>query len=116
MQDNTLIRCATAQGVTIGRDSSIGHNVLLHDCRIGAEALVGIGSALARGTVLEDRALLAAGGRTVPDQVLEGGWLWGGDPARRIVRLDDGKRELISLTVRVYCVYARNFKAAQAAA
>ena len=32
IQDNTMIRCATAQGVSIGRASTVGHNVTIHDC------------------------------------------------------------------------------------
>ena len=49
IQDNTVIRCSTPQGVDIGRDSTVGHNVTLHDCAIGNGSLIGIGSVVARG-------------------------------------------------------------------
>ena len=79
-----MIRCATAQGVSIGSDSVVGHNVMLHDCVIGDRSLIGIGSTVAAGTVVGDRVLLAAASRTSPGQVLESGWMYAGNPARKL--------------------------------
>lgn len=112
IQDNTRISCA-ASGFRIGRNSTIGHNVLLHDCTIGENSLAGIGAVIAGGTVVEDSVLVAAGAVTEPGQVLESGWLWGGRPARAIARLDERKIELISTTAVTYCQYAQRFKAIQ---
>jgi len=113
IQDNTTIRCSTPQGVGIGRDSTVGHNVTLHDCAIGSGSLIGIGSVVARGTVVEDRVLLAASARTTPGQVLESGWMYGGNPARQMSRLDEGKHTLIDIIIGQYCQYARDFLAAE---
>jgi carbonic anhydrase/acetyltransferase-like protein (isoleucine patch superfamily) len=113
IQDNTVIRCSTAQGVSIGRDSTVGHNVTLHDCVIGNGSLIGIGSVVAKGTVVEDRVLLAASARTAPGQVLESGWMYGGNPARQMSRLDEGKHALIDIIIGQYCQYARDFLAAE---
>jgi len=111
VQDNTLIRCTTGQGVSIGRDSAVGHNVTIHDCTIGDECLIGIGSTVAPGTVVQDRVLLAAAARTEPGQVLESGWLYAGSPARKLSPLDDAKLALTRLIVGQYCEYARDFAA-----
>jgi len=108
IQDNTRIR-STAEGLEIGRDTTIGHNVEMADGRIGARALVGIGSVLAGGTVVEDDVLLAAGSTTEPGQWLETGWLWGGRPARAISRLDTLKRTMMSDIIGQYCAYARAY-------
>lgn len=111
IQDNTVIRCSTGEGVILGRDCSVGHNVTIHDCVVGEESLLGIGSFVAPGTVVGDRVLLAASARTTPGQVLEGGWLYAGDPARKLAPLDAGKVSMISEIVAQYCEYARDFKA-----
>lgn len=116
IQDNTLIRCRPGKAFEIGPDSTIGHNVTLADCRIGQRALVGIGSVVAPGTVIEDDVLLAAGAHTTDGQVLEGGYLWGRRPAVKIAPLDAAKRELIVGTIRMYCCYAQAFAAVQRAA
>jgi gamma-carbonic anhydrase len=110
VQDNTVIRCATPQGVTLGSDTTVGHNVMIHDSVIGNETLIGIGSTVAQGTVIGDRVLLAAAAVTSPGQVLESGWLYAGSPARKRAPLDEGKQMLTRLIVRQYCEYAQDFK------
>ncbi len=116
IQDNTTIRCATAQGVSIGSASTVGHNVTLHDCTIGAKSLIGIGSTVAPGTIIADRVLLAAAARTTPGQILESGWMYAGSPARRFAPLDEIKDALTALIVLQYCQYAQDFSALERAA
>jgi carbonic anhydrase/acetyltransferase-like protein (isoleucine patch superfamily) len=111
IQDNTVIRCTSAQGVTFGRDTTVGHNVTIHDCTIGNETLIGIGSTVASGTIIEDRVLLAASARTEPGQRLESGWLYAGVPARKLAPLDAGKIAMTGMIVEHYCRYAQDFKA-----
>ena len=94
-----MIRCTTAQGVSIGHSSTVGHNVTINDCVIGNQTLIGIGSTVAPGTTIGDRVLLAASARTTPGQVLESGWLYAGAPARKFARLDDAKQALTALIV-----------------
>jgi len=115
VQDNTVLRSGEC-AVTVGADCTIGHNVRLDDCAIGARVLVGMGSTLAPGTAVMDDVLVAAGTHTAPGQVLEGGCLWGGRPARPIARLDERKRQLIQRSAAVYRAYAKAFAATQAAA
>lgn len=113
IQDNTTIRC-TGEGFRIGRDATIGHNVLLHDAVIGHRSLIGIGSTVAKGTVIGDDVLLAAGACTAEGQELESGFLYVGSPARKRVPLDTVKRSMIASTVHDYCHYSLVFNAAQA--
>lgn len=112
VQDNSVL-VAGAGGLAIGDETTIGHNVQLADCRIGARCLVGMGSRIAAGTVIADDAFVAAGCVTEPGQVLEGGRVWGGEPARPIGTLDGIKRETVRLTAVMYSGYAREFRAAR---
>ncbi len=109
VQDNSLLR----GNVVIGADTTIGHNVRMSDCQIGAHVLIGIGSVLAEGTKVGGDVLLAGGSTTTPGQQIEAGQLWAGRPARRIGRLDDGKRAMMKLIVEQYCVYAADYRKAQ---
>jgi gamma-carbonic anhydrase len=63
--------------------------------------------------VVQDRVLLAASARTTPGQLLESGWMYGGNPARQMSRLDEGKHALIDIIIGQYCQYARDFLAAE---
>jgi len=114
VQDNTVIR-AVSRGVTIGADTTIGHNVTMEDCSIGNHCLIGIGSHVAQDTVVEDHVLLAASARTEPGQVLESGWLYAGSPAKKLTPLDQGKRDMIALIIVQYRQYAMDYKAAEQA-
>ena len=112
VQDNCAIH-TQAGGLVIERDTTLGHNVTAGDGRIGPGCLIGMGARLAPGTVVEGDVLLAAGSATDPGQVLESGWLWGGDPARAIAPLDERKRSLIAWTIERYCEYSRSYRALQ---
>jgi gamma-carbonic anhydrase len=109
IQDNTRIRCRPGHRFTIDAGSTIGHNVTLGDCTIGARSLIGIGAVVANGTIVEDDVFLAAGAETTEGQILESGFLWGRRPAIKMVSLDKAKRDLIAMTVEHYCNYARAF-------
>lgn len=108
IQDNTVI-LANHGPVRIGEGVTVGHNVLIQSADIGNQALIGIGSVLAAGTVVEDDVLLAAGAVTLPGQRLTGGALWAGRPARRLGALDDAKRDVIAYGARHYVDYNHDY-------
>jgi carbonic anhydrase/acetyltransferase-like protein (isoleucine patch superfamily) len=99
----------------LGRDTTVGHNVRLADCRIGARSLIGIGCVVAPGTVIADDVLLAAGATTDPGQLLEGGHLWGGRPARILGVLDAEKRTMMTRVVEGYVAHGMAYRQAEAA-
>jgi carbonic anhydrase/acetyltransferase-like protein (isoleucine patch superfamily) len=114
IQDNTVIR-TRGEGVVIGRDTTIAHNVRMADCRIGARSLIGIGASITSGTLIADDVMLAAGATTDPGQILEAGYLWGGRPARILAPLDAEKRAMMIRIVEGYCQHGREYRAAQEA-
>jgi carbonic anhydrase/acetyltransferase-like protein (isoleucine patch superfamily) len=113
VQDNCVL-CTRGDGLVIGRDTTLGHNVRASDGRIGPGCLVGMGALLGPGTVIEADVLLAAGSATDPGQVLTSGWLWGGRPARALSRLDSERRAMMSRTVASYAAYGRAYRKIQA--
>lgn len=110
VQDNSTL-LARKSGIYIGEHSTIGHNVRLNDCHIGDRCLVGMGSCIAEGTVIPDDTFVAAGCITKPGDRLQGGYLWGGAPARILGEMDSVKREIILTTSQVYSEYASNLSA-----
>ena len=114
IQDNTILRAGSGE-IVIGRDTTVGHNVRTGPCRIGDEALVGMGAVLANDTWVQDDVLLAAGSTTTPGQVLESGWMWGGRPAARMSKLDATRRKGMADNVATYCQYSQAFRAVQQA-
>jgi len=115
IQDNTCIYC-TGDQVTIGRCTTIGHNVRIKSCHIGQRTLVGIGSTVSPGTIIDDDVLLAAGSTTTEGQYLGRGWMWGGRPARPISQINDAKRAMMAEIIEHYRYYGRAYHCAQGAA
>jgi carbonic anhydrase/acetyltransferase-like protein (isoleucine patch superfamily) len=46
IQDNSTIHLYEGSPVEIGDDVTIGHNVILHGCKIGSNTIIGMGSTL----------------------------------------------------------------------
>lgn len=92
--------------MVLGEKTTIGHNVRLADCSVGARCLVGISSRIAPGTTIDDDTFVAGGCVTEPGQHLTGGLVWGGDPARPIGEMNVAKRAAILNIATVYAGYA----------
>ncbi|MBF1995831.1 gamma carbonic anhydrase family protein [Serratia symbiotica] len=68
----------------IGNDVTVGHKAILHGCTIGNRVLVGMGSILLDGVVVEDDVMIGAGSLVTPGQRLVSGYLYMGSPARQV--------------------------------
>jgi carbonic anhydrase/acetyltransferase-like protein (isoleucine patch superfamily) len=88
--------------LTVGDDVTVGHKVVLHACSIGERCLIGMGSVVMDGAVIEPDTLLGAGSLVTPNKRLEGGYLWQGSPARRVRELTDREREYLRYSAEHY--------------
>jgi carbonic anhydrase/acetyltransferase-like protein (isoleucine patch superfamily) len=75
--------------LTIGNDVIIGHKVTLHGCTIGNEVLVGIGSIILDGAIIEDKVVIGANTLVPPNKTLKSGFLYIGSPAKQARALTD---------------------------
>lgn len=119
VQDGTVIHCDSDAGgssgfPTIIEDGAlIGHMAMLHGCHIGVNALVGLGSIVMDGCVLEDNSTLAAGAMLTPGKRIETLQMWGGRPARFMRELDEN---WVAMNKMGVTHYVHNGKAHAAAA
>ena len=83
IQDNTVIHVdSSGFSTVVGDRVTVGHSVVLHGCRIGNDALIGIGSILLNGAEVGDGAMIAAGSLVTPGTKIPPGMLALGSPAR----------------------------------
>ena len=94
----------TGAGFTleIGEDVTVGHKVTLHGCRVGNRVLVGIGSIVMEGAVIEDEVVLGANSLVPPGKTLASGYLYVGSPARQVRALSAEERENLSYSAQHY--------------
>lgn len=75
----------------IGDDVTVGHKVMLHGCSIGNRVLVGMGSILLDGVVVEDDVMIGAGSLVPQNKRLESGYLYLGSPVKQIRPLNEAE-------------------------
>jgi carbonic anhydrase/acetyltransferase-like protein (isoleucine patch superfamily) len=86
----------------IGDDVTIGHKVMLHGCTLGSRILVGMGSTVMDGAVVEDDVIIGAGSLVPPGKRLESGFLYVGSPVRQVRALTDKERGFFTYTAGNY--------------
>ena len=72
VQDGSVIHTDSGYQVTLEKNVSIGHLVMLHGCTIGENSLVGIGAIVLNRVVIGKNCLIGAGatvteGKVIPD-------------------------------------------------
>jgi carbonic anhydrase/acetyltransferase-like protein (isoleucine patch superfamily) len=72
VQDGSVIHTDGGVPVTLERNVSIGHLVMLHGCTVGENSLIGIGAIILNRAVIGKNCLVGAGslipeGKTIPD-------------------------------------------------
>ncbi|WP_404366326.1 gamma carbonic anhydrase family protein [Marinobacter sp.] len=87
---------------TLGDDVTVGHKALLHGCSIGSRVLVGMGSIIMDGAVVENEVIIAAGCLVPPGKTLESGYLYVGSPCRQARALTDQERSFFAYTAGNY--------------
>jgi len=109
IQDNSCLHITHAgpfnpEGypLTIGDDVTVGHSVTLHGCTLGNRILVGIGSTILDGAVVEDDVVIGAGTLVPPGKRLESGYLYMGSPCKQARPLKDKEREFFKYSASNY--------------
>jgi carbonic anhydrase/acetyltransferase-like protein (isoleucine patch superfamily) len=84
IQDNTVVHTDHGVPTTLGRFISVGHSAILHGCRVGDHALIGMGSIVLNNAVVEEEALVGAGALVPPGLRVTARHLAVGVPAKVI--------------------------------
>src|SRR3954469_21866437 len=83
VQDGTIVHVTGGQFSTvIGNDVLVGHQCIIHGCRLEDESFVGMGAVVMDGCVIERGAMLGAGSLLSPGKIVKSRKLWLGRPAR----------------------------------
>jgi phenylacetic acid degradation protein len=107
VQDNCVLHCFPGQSTVVERDGHIGHGVVLHGCRIGRGALVGMNAVVMDGARVGVQAFVAAQSLVASDMVVPDRWLAAGLPAKPKRPLTDAEIAWKANGTRVYQELAR---------
>jgi carbonic anhydrase/acetyltransferase-like protein (isoleucine patch superfamily) len=102
VQDNCTLHTDPGYPITIGANTLIGHNVVLHGCSVGDNSLVGMGAIVLNGAKIGKNSLVGAGALVTEGKEFPDNSLIVGAPARVIRALDEKARKMISEGADIY--------------
>lgn len=81
IQDLCMLHVTELNSLTIGENTSLGHSVIMHGCKIGNGCLIGMGAIILDGAEVGDNCLVAAGSLITPGKKFPAGSMIKGRPA-----------------------------------
>lgn len=110
IQDNSTIHLYEGSPVVIGDDVTIGHNVILHGCKIGRSSIIGMGSTLLDNVEVGEECIigantLLAGGIKIPPRSLVIG-----SPGKVVRKLTDKDLEMLRYSSENYVQKGKEYK------
>ena len=86
----------------IGDDVTIAHKVMLHGCNVGSRILIGMGSIVMDGAVIEDDVIVGAGSLVPPGKRLVSGFLYVGSPVKQVRELSEKEQAFFTYSAGNY--------------
>ena len=89
VQENTVMHVDAGFPLTVGKNCTIGHKVMLHGCTIGDNTLIGMGATVLNGAKIGKNCLIGACALITENKVIPDGSLVMGSPGKVVRQLDD---------------------------
>jgi gamma-carbonic anhydrase len=109
IQDLCMLHVTEENALTIGENTSLGHSVILHGCKIGNGCLIGMGAIILDGAEIGDNCLVAAGSLVTPGKKFPAGSMIKGRPAVLDRALSAEEINKISNHYKSYVTYKEQY-------
>jgi carbonic anhydrase/acetyltransferase-like protein (isoleucine patch superfamily) len=94
IQDGAVLHCTYEKTkVFLGNNVSIGHNAIVHGCKVHDNVLIGMGAIVMDNCEIGSNTIIAAGAVVTEGTVVPSGCIFAGVPAKKV---KDISEELIS--------------------
>jgi carbonic anhydrase/acetyltransferase-like protein (isoleucine patch superfamily) len=112
IQDGAVIHATFETAPTqIGNRVSIGHNAIIHGCKIQDDVLVGMGSIVMDHCEVGSNSIIAAGAVVTQNTIIPSGSVYAGVPAKKIKEINSIlQKNEIGRIAKNYLKYASWFK------
>ena len=110
VQDGSTCHTDLGFPLHIGRNCTVGHNVILHGCTVEEGALIGMGSIVMNGAKIGRNSIVGAGSVITEGKEFPERSLIIGSPARVIRTLDDAQVQKMGSAARFYVANGPRFK------
>jgi carbonic anhydrase/acetyltransferase-like protein (isoleucine patch superfamily) len=111
IQELSVLHTDPGAPLTIGRNVTVGHQVMLHGCTIGDGSLIGIQSVVLNRSVIGKDCLVGAGsivteGKSFPDRSMILG-----SPAKVVRELSEENASRLAMSAESYVKRSQDYKA-----
>jgi len=110
VQDGSVLHTDPGVPLLIGRNVTVGHQVMLHGCTIGDGSLIGINSVVLNGAKIGKGCLIGANSLVTEGKVIPDGSLVMGSPAKVIKQLTEEQQQDLLLSAETYVKNFKRFK------
>ena len=114
IQDGSVLHTDVGAPLTIGKNCTIGHMVMLHGCSIGENTLIGIGSIILNGAKIGKNCLIGANSLITEGKEIPDGSMVMGAPGKVVRELGEQQIQMITGSAHHYVEnwkrYARGLK------
>ena len=110
VQDCCVIHTDIGFPVEIGKDVTIGHQVILHGCTIGDGSLIGISAVVLSGAKIGSGCLIASNALVTEGMEVPDGSVVMGSPGKIKGSLDEGGKNGLLLSAQHYVQNYKRFK------
>lgn len=110
VQENCVFHTDMGYPLTVGRDCTIGHKVMLHGCTIGDGSLIGMGATVLNGAKIGRGCLIGAGALITEGKEIPDGSVVMGAPGKVVREVTEQDRASMALNTLHYVERARAYR------
>ena len=93
VQENSALHVDDDQGLYIGSYVTIGHNAVVHACKVGDNCLIGMNATILTGAEIGENSIIGAGALVPENKKIPAGSLVLGVPAKVVRELSQEEKE-----------------------
>jgi carbonic anhydrase/acetyltransferase-like protein (isoleucine patch superfamily) len=109
IQDNCTVHVDKGQPVEIGENVTIGHNSVIHGCKIGSNSLIGMGTIVLDGAEVGENTIVGAGSLVTGGKKIPSGVLCLGSPVKIIRELTEEEIASIKQSAEHYIEISKSY-------
>lgn len=110
VQDGSVLHTDHDMPLTIGKDCTIGHMVMLHGCTIGENSLIGIGAVVLNGAKIGKNCLIGAKSLITENTVIPDNSVVMGAPGKVVKKVSETQAKMLGHSATHYVENSDHFR------
>ena len=110
VQDGAVLHTDPGIKLTIGRNVTVGHKVMLHGCTIGDNSLIGINAVILNRAVIGKNCLIGANTLITENKQIPDGSMVMGSPGKVVRPLTPPEIQMLALSAQHYVHNAKRYR------